>query len=96
MKRRIPFAHVGAASGLALFLLASPAAAQVDLGRIDLIVEDTTGAVLPGASVAITGPEDRSDVFTDVQGEAHLLRLPPGTYEVRVELPGVRDRKSVV
>ena len=44
--------------------------------------------MLPGASVAITGPEDRSDVFTDVRGEAHLLRLPPGSYEVRIELPG--------
>ena len=88
MKRRIHVPNPGAAVGLALFLAASPAAAQVDLGRIDLIVEDTTGAVLPGASVAITGPEDRADIFTDVQGEAHLLRLPPGTYEVRVELPG--------
>ena len=88
MKRRTYRANLGAASGLALLVLASPAAAQVDLGRIDLTVEDTTGAVLPGASVAITGPEDRSDLFTNVQGEAHLLRLPVGTYEVRVTLPG--------
>ena len=88
MKRRTYRAALGVATGLALVLLAAPASAQVDLGRIDLTVEDTTGAVLPGASVAITGPEDRSDIFTDVQGEAHLLRLPPGTYEVRVELPG--------
>jgi hypothetical protein len=88
MKRRSYLASLGAAGGLALILLASPAAAQVDLGRIDLLAEDTTGAVLPGASVAITGPEDRSDIFTDVQGEAHLLRLPVGTYEVRITLPG--------
>ena len=88
MKRRTYVTSLGAASGLALFLLASPAAAQVDLGRIDILVEDTTGAVLPGASVAITGPQDRSDLFTDVLGEAHLLRLPVGTYEVRVTLPG--------
>ena len=88
MKRRTYLRTPGAAAGLALVLLASPATAQVDLGRIDLTVEDTTGAVLPGAIVTITGPEDRSDIFTDVLGEAHLLRLPPGTYEVRVELPG--------
>ena len=88
MKWRSYLASLGAAGGLALILLASPAAAQVDLGRIDLLAEDTTGAVLPGASVAITGPEDRSDIFTDVQGEAHLLRLPVGTYEVRITLPG--------
>ena len=80
--------RAAAAAGLALSVLAPSVAAQVHLGRIDLIVEDTTGAVLPGASVTASGPEDRADVFTDVQGEAHLLRLPPGTYEVRVELPG--------
>ena len=96
MKRRIYVStriHVptlGAVGALALVLLASPAAAQVDLGRIDLTVEDTTGAVLPGAALAITGPEDRSNIFTDVQGEAHLLRLPVGTYEVSVTLPGFR------
>ena len=90
MRRRIHHSNLGAAGGLALILLASPAVAQVDVGRIDLTVEDTTGAVLPGAAVAITGPDDRSNVFTDVQGEAHLLRLPVGTYEVGVTLPGFR------
>ena len=90
MKRRIHLPTWTAAGGLALVLLGSPAAAQVDLGRIDLTVEDTTGAVLPGAAVTITGPQDRSDVFTDVQGEAHLLRLPVGTYVVSVTLQGFR------
>ena len=90
MKRRIYLPNPGAAGGLALVLLASPVAAQVDLGRIDLTVEDTTGAVLPGAAVSVTGPQDRSNVFTDVQGEAHLLRLPVGTYEVSVTLQGFR------
>ena len=90
MRRRSYWGNTGAATGLVLLLLAAPAAAQVHRGRIDVVVEDTTGAVLPGASVAITGPEDRSDIFTDVEGEAHLLRLPPGSYEVRIELPGFR------
>ena len=91
MKRRYDSPTPCAVCGLALVLLGAPTAAQVvDLGRIDLTVEDTTGAVLPGAAVAITGPEDRSDIFTDVQGEAHLLRLPVGSYEVSVTLAGFR------
>ena len=77
--------------GVLIALLASPAAAQVNLGRIDVTAQDETGAVLPGAAVAITGPEDRSNLFTDVQGEAHLLRLPPGIYELRVTLQGFRE-----
>ena len=88
MKRRTYSPHAGAACGFALVLLGAPAAAQVDLGRIDLTVEDATGAVLPGAAVTVTGPEDRSDIFTDVEGEAHLLRLPVGTYQVSVTLQG--------
>ena len=82
-------ATAGAAFSAAL-LLAASAAAQVDLGRIDVTVQDATGAVLPGAAVSVTGPENRSDVFADVQGEARLLRLPVGTYEMRVALPGFR------
>ena len=82
---------LAACCGAVIALLASPAAAQVNLGRIDVTVEDETGAVLPGAAIAITGPEDRSDIFTDIQGEAHLLRLPPGTYELRVTLQGFRE-----
>jgi len=88
LKRRTYSPHAGAACGFALVLLGAPAAAQVDLGRIDLTVEDATGAVLPGAAVTVTGPEDRSDIFTDVEGEAHLLRLPVGTYQVSVTLQG--------
>ena len=83
--------NLAACCGLVIALLASPAAAQVNLGRIDVTVQDDTGAVLPGAAVAITGPEDRSDIFTDIQGEVHLLRLPPGTYELRVTLQGFRE-----
>ena len=74
----------------ALVLVALPVSAQ-DRGRIDLSVADGTGAVLPGAAVAITGPENRSNIFTNIEGETHLLRLPVGTYEVRVTLPGFRE-----
>ena len=75
----------------ALVLVAVPVSAQVNLGRIDLSVEDDTGAVLPGAAVAITGPQDRSNIYTGLEGDAHLLRLPPGTYEVIVTLQGFRS-----
>ena len=90
MKRRCSRLSLTACFGLLIVLLATPAAAQVNLGRIDLTVEDGTGAVLPGAAVSIMGPEDRSNVFTDLRGEAHMLRLPVGTYELSITLPGFR------
>ena len=92
MRQRIQSPRTAAAGAAfaAALLLAASAAAQVDLGRIDVTVQDATGGVLPGAGVAVTGPENRSDVFTDAQGAARLLRLPVGTYELRVSLPGFR------
>jgi hypothetical protein len=71
----------------ALVALAIPSSAQVFTGRIDVTVRDTTGAILPGATVEITGPQNRSTV-TDASGEAHFLNLPPGTYTARIRLQG--------
>src|SRR5690242_9431770 len=75
---------------LAAALYASPASAQVFTGRIDVTVQDSTGAVLPGATVEVTGPQNQNTV-TDAQGEAHFLNIPPGTYQVKVSLSGFAD-----
>src|SRR5919112_5119033 len=57
---------------------ANPASAQVFTGRIDVTVQDGTGAVLPGVTVEVSGPQNESTA-TDPQGDAHFLNLPPGT-----------------
>jgi hypothetical protein len=75
---------------LAVLAWAAPGAAQVFTGRIDLTVADSTGALLPGATVDLTGPRNESKP-TDAQGTAHFLDLPPGTYEVKVSLSGFSD-----
>jgi hypothetical protein len=69
---------------------ATPSIAQVSTGRIDATVADTTGAILPGATVEIAGPQNRSAV-TDSLGEAHFLNLEPGTYTVSAKLSGFSD-----
>jgi Carboxypeptidase regulatory-like domain/TonB-dependent Receptor Plug Domain len=67
--------------------LAIPASAQVFTGRIDITVHDSTGAVLPGVTVDISGPETHESV-TDSLGEAHFLNLAVGTYTVKAALQG--------
>ncbi len=67
--------------------LAMPAHAQTYQGRIDVTVTDSTGAVLPGVTVDITGPEQH-EVVTDASGEAHFLNLSVGTYVVKAVLQG--------
>jgi len=74
----------------ALVGIAPPAAAQVFTGRIDVTVTDSTGAVLPGVTVEATGPQSQNTV-TDAKGEAHLLNLPAGTYQVKASISGFAD-----
>ena len=69
---------------------AMPSTAQVFTGRIDATVTDSTGAVLPGVTVDVNGPQKSTGV-TDAKGEAHFLNLAPGTYTVAAKLTGFND-----
>jgi hypothetical protein len=74
----------------AVLALVTPASAQVFTGRIDVTVADSTGAILPGVTVELTGQQTQSAV-TDASGEAHFLNLAPGTYSVKALLQGFSD-----
>lgn len=78
---------------LAVLLFAATGAAQVYQGRMDITVVDSTGAVLPGVTVEITGPESKS-ATTDAKGEVHLLNLPPGIYQVKAMLAGFTEYQN--
>ena len=73
--------------------IAVPAAAQVAAGRIEVTVVDSTGAILPGVMVEVTGPQNGSTV-TGADGTARFLNLPPGTYQVKASLSGFADYRN--
>src|SRR5215204_5797493 len=73
-----------------LAVLPLPSAAQVSTGRIDVAVTDSSGAILAGATVMISGPQKQTSI-TEVTGEAHFLNLPPGTYTVTARQTGFSD-----
>jgi hypothetical protein len=73
---------------------------QGNFGRILGSVKDSTGAVLPGAQISIID-KDRGlarSLVTDEVGLYNAPTLIPGTYTVRVELPGFKTlaRENVV
>ena len=74
----------------ALACLAAPAAAQIT-GTVRGTVTDVQGAILPGATVTIAGPNlHRSDVVdtTTPDGRYQVVGIPAGTYTVTVTMPG--------
>ena len=81
---------------LSLLLLAAvPTSAQEFRGRINGIVTDNTGAVLPGVTVTararrLIQPQVQ---VTGADGDYRLIALPPGVYDLTFELSGFQTIK---
>jgi hypothetical protein len=83
-----------------LLVLAAEAAAQVQTGSIVGLVTDTSGAVLPGVAITLSGERligGPQTLISGIDGSYRFDRLVPGAYSVRFELQGFRsvDRADV-
>ncbi len=76
-----------------LILVAASSFAQVDTGAILGTVRDSSGAVLPGATVTLTHKQTNiaTRTTTDGRGNYEAVGLSIGTYTVTVSLQGFRD-----
>ena len=76
--------------GLALLLFATLTFAQTT-GSVSGVVRDSNGAPLPGALVAISGPQMPlgRTTTTRADGVFQFFNLIPGTYQLRAELTGL-------
>ncbi|MBI2834453.1 MAG: TonB-dependent receptor [Acidobacteria bacterium] len=83
--------------GVAALVLAvaTPAVAQEFRGRITGTVTDTSGAVLPGATVTATSPAliQPQTTLTGEDGVYRLIALPAGVYDVTFDLQGFKTLK---
>jgi hypothetical protein len=72
-------------------LLAMPLLAQ-STGSIVGTVKDSTGAVIPGATVTLTnlGTADKRTAVTEGNGSYRFLNLPPANYRLDFELKGFK------
>ena len=79
-------------SALILFVLAlSPVAVAAQDGGIAGRVVDETGAVLPGATVSLSGPGEARVAQSDANGEYEFPALAPGAWSVTAGLSGFSD-----
>jgi hypothetical protein len=83
---------------VALFLFAmvlpAPALAQFDTSTVLGAVKDSSGAVIPGATVTLKNVATgiSATAVTDAQGNYQFLTVRVGTYTVRAELQGFSAR----
>src|SRR5262245_16315289 len=80
----------------ALLLPARPSDAQVTTATLVGQLRDTSGAVIPGATVVATheGTGVARAAVTDVNGEFVLSALPAGAYTVKIELTGFKTLEN--
>ena len=87
--------RLAALLALSLSGLGTMAAAQSTAinGTIEGVVKDTTGAVLPGATVTVTNVDmgAQRTLTAGSDGGFRAPLLPLGTYKVRVELPSFKS-----
>ena len=81
---------------LVLFLIlaagVSAAFSQSDRGTLTGTVSDPTSAVIPGASVSAVNAETgtKYETISTETGNFTLTQVPPGNYQLSVELPGFK------
>ena len=80
----------GILAGVLVGLVPAAARAQVADAVIEVLVQDESKAVLPGVTVTVLRPDTgfTQTNVTDAAGVARFIALPPGTYNVKIELAG--------
>jgi hypothetical protein len=79
-----------------LLLMGSMSYAQIRTGTITGIVTDSTGEILPGATVGLSGKKLMGGVRSIITTEKGKFRFPnlmPGEYEITVTLAGFQTTK---
>ena len=96
----MPFTRRCVAFGLLILTaVVPPALAQPrQAGTLRIVVKDPSGAVIPNATVTVSGAEPATqglvipDVQSDAQGVATAANLPTGRYAVSATFPGFEQR----
>src|SRR3989454_833504 len=80
-------------TALTLAWNSSHARAQAVYGSVGGVITDSTGGVIPGATVTVTSVDRKTSdtVVTNESGRYVKERLLPGTYEVKADMAGFKS-----
>ncbi len=90
--RKTPAAKVATAAILVLAFAATAIWAQTSTSSLRGVVRDQQGGLIPGASVTLSS-NDQSfsrEAITNDEGRYQFVQVPPGTYQLRVEMTGFK------
>ena len=81
---------------LSLFVVAASAMAQERTGSVAGTVKDSSGGILPGATIQATSPSlvGSQTAVSDGQGNYRFPALTPGVYEITASLQGFTVAKA--
>jgi hypothetical protein len=67
--------------------------AQTDTGRVTGVVEDATGAIVPGATIAIESTQTaaKQTATSDSSGNFNFSALPRGSYKITASMNGFQN-----
>jgi hypothetical protein len=92
-------ARLFAIMSFALTATAGAAYAQSLYGTVEGTITDEQGAVLPGVTATLTGPQGAQTAVSDEKGQFRFVGVSPGLYHLKTELQGFvaeeRDDVSV-
>jgi hypothetical protein len=77
---------------VALVACASTVGAQTLTSTVTGKVVDEQGGVLPGVTVTLTGRTGTQVQVTDARGEYRFIGLSPGSYDIKANLQGFREK----
>jgi hypothetical protein len=81
---------------LLVLALGTVAQAQTLLGTVAGTVTDEQGAVLPGVTASLTGPQGTQTAVTDERGQYRFVGVQPGTYTLKVDLASFASQEREV
>src|SRR2546423_13119389 len=84
-----------ALTALMVIMFSALAYGQVDQGKIQGVVKDMTGGVIPGVSITLINDRtgEMRETLTGDRGDYVVTTLKPSTYTVKVSLSGFGPRE---